>query len=328
MTIKQIYALALKMGLAADPRGPQGVKRYLGSIKKHYESLSAEDKKYFDENKLTDPYADSDIHLSPGGESEIKTVMAGIDMGVPEILLGAELQERGTRIDLLLGHHPIGKTYAELSEVMDLQVDVFASYGVPMHVAENLMHERMSEVSRGIKAANHYREIDAARLLGINLMNVHTPTDNLVKKFVKDFLKKKNPETVGEMLKALLEIPEYAEAKHRGAGPYLISGRPQNRVGKFMIDMTGGTSPADKIYQEISKAGVSTIVGMHMNEKGFAEAKGAFLNIIIAGHIASDSLGLNLFLDELEKKGIKIIPCSGLIRVSRVSPKQSKQVKR
>ncbi|KKR97364.1 MAG: hypothetical protein UU49_C0033G0007, partial [Candidatus Magasanikbacteria bacterium GW2011_GWC2_41_17] len=48
------------------------------------------------------------------------------------------------------------------------------------------------------------------------------------------------------------------------------------------------------------------------------EAKGAFLNIIIAGHIASDSLGLNLFLDELEKKGIKIIPCSGLIRVSRV----------
>lgn len=319
MTIKQIYALALKMGLAADPRGPQGVKRYLNSIKKHYESLSAEDKKYFDQNKLTDPYADSDIHLSPGGESEIKTILAGIDMGVPEILLGAELQERGTRIDLLLGHHPIGRTLAELSEVMDLQVDVFAGYGVPMHVAENLMHERMSEVSRNIKADNHYREVDAARLLGFNLMNIHTLTDNLVKKYVKNFLKKENPETVGEILKTLLEIPEYAEAKRRGAGPYLISGRPQNRVGKLMIDMTGGASPSDKIYQELSQAGVSTIVGMHMNEKSFAEAKNAFLNIIIAGHIASDSLGMNLFLDELEKKGIKIIPCSGLIRISRVS---------
>jgi len=26
---------------------------------------------------------------------------------------------------------------------------------------------------------------------------------------------------------------------------------------------------------------------------------------------------MNLFLDELEKKGIEIVPCSGLIRVSR-----------
>lgn len=321
MTIKQIYALALKMGLAADPRGPKGIKRYLNSVKKHYESLSADEKKYFDQNKLIDPYADSDIHLSPGGETEVKTILAGIDMGVPEILLGAEIQERGQRVDLLLGHHPIGKTLAELPEVMDLQIDVFGSYGVPVHVAENLMHERIDEVSRGIKAGNHYREIDAARLLGLNLMNIHTLTDNLVKKFIKDFLKKKNPETAGDILKALLEIPEYVEAKRRGAGPYLIAGRSQNRVGKFMIDMTGGTSPADKIYQELSKAGVSTVVGMHMNEKGFAEAKSAFLNIVIAGHIASDSLGMNLFLDELEKKGIKIIPCSGLIRVSRIRTK-------
>ena len=32
-------------------------------------------------------------------------------------------------------------------------------------------------------------------------------------------------------------------------------------------------------------------------------------------------LGLNLFLDELEKKGVEIIPCSGLYRVSRVKKK-------
>jgi len=33
--------------------------------------------------------------------------------------------------------------------------------------------------------------------------------------------------------------------------------------------------------------------------------------------MSSDSLGVNLFLDELEKRGIEIIPCSGFIRVSR-----------
>jgi len=39
--------------------------------------------------------------------------------------------------------------------------------------------------------------------------------------------------------------------------------------------------------------------------------------VVIAGHISSDSLGVNQFLDELEKRSIEIIPCSGLIRVSR-----------
>ena len=48
------------------------------------------------------------------------------------------------------------------------------------------------------------------------------------------------------------------------------------------------------------------------------EAEKANINVVVAGHISSDSIGVNLFLDELEKQGIKIIPCSGLIRVSRV----------
>jgi hypothetical protein len=34
--------------------------------------------------------------------------------------------------------------------------------------------------------------------------------------------------------------------------------------------------------------------------------------------MASDSLGMNYILDEYEKKGIEIIPCSGMIRVSRI----------
>jgi len=56
---------------------------------------------------------------------------------------------------------------------------------------------------------------------------------------------------------------------------------------------------------------------MHMREESKKEAEAANINVVIAGHISSDSLGMNLFLDELEKRGIEIIPCSGLIRVSR-----------
>jgi hypothetical protein len=34
--------------------------------------------------------------------------------------------------------------------------------------------------------------------------------------------------------------------------------------------------------------------------------------------MSSDSIGMNIFLDELEKRGIEIISCSGFIRVSRI----------
>jgi len=40
--------------------------------------------------------------------------------------------------------------------------------------------------------------------------------------------------------------------------------------------------------------------------------------VVIAGHISSDNLGINLMLDELQKKGsLKILDCSGFRRFSR-----------
>ena len=67
----------------------------------------------------------------------------------------------------------------------------------------------------------------------------------------------------------------------------------------------------------MAQVGIGTIVGMHMSEEHKKEAENALVNVVIAGHMSSDSLGVNLFLDELEKRGVEIIPCSGLIRVSR-----------
>jgi len=57
---------------------------------------------------------------------------------------------------------------------------------------------------------------------------------------------------------------------------------------------------------------------MHMSEEWKKQAEKYHINVVIAGHMASDSIGINLFLDEIEKKGIEIIPCSGLIRYSRI----------
>jgi len=324
ITIQGIYDLALKLGLAADPRGTAGVKKYLAKTKRAYEALPASEKKYFNQSKLVDPYADSDIHLADRRDRPVKRVLVGIDIDVGEVLLADRLKQLGKPVDVVIAHHPFGQALVDLHEVMALQADVMHTLGVPLHVAENLMEERMGQVGRGIHPINHFRAIDAAKLLGVNLMNLHTLTDNLVDKFVRNFLKRQRPETVGEVVKALLTIPEYEQAKKVGAGPRLIFGRESNRAGKIMTEMTGGTEAGEKVYQELSHAGVSTLVSMHMAEKNLEQAKNALLNVVIAGHTSSDSLGMNLFLDELAKRGVEIVPCSGLIRVNRSSKLRTK----
>jgi hypothetical protein len=56
---------------------------------------------------------------------------------------------------------------------------------------------------------------------------------------------------------------------------------------------------------------------MHVPESHIEEARKNHINIIISGHMASDSLGINLFADKVEQNGVEIIPCSGFIRVKR-----------
>lgn len=317
MKVQEIFDLGTKLGIANDPRGPKVVKKHLERMNKMYNEMKPEDKKFFDTEKLTNPFPDGAVHVDDG-KTQVKRVLAGIDINAPEILLASQLNERGKKIDLVIAHHPEGKALANLHEVMDMSVDVYEQMGVPVHIAEKIFEERVKEVGRGVHPINHNQAVDVARLLNINFINTHTITDNMVDTFMRDYLKRKAPETVGEIIKVLMELPEYQQAKMWGAGPRIISGGPSHRVGKVLVEMTGGTNPSPKVYEQLSQYGISTVLGMHMRDDSMKQASEHHMNVIIAGHMPSDSLGMNLFLDELEKKGIEIVPCGGLVRVSRV----------
>lgn len=302
------------MGIEADFRGKEGVKKFLERKKEKYEKLSEIEKEEFDKDALENPYLDSRIcHIAQ--DKKVKKVLIGIDIEPAEILMAKEIGE----IDLIIAHHPIGKGLAHLADVMDLHCDVLSFYGVPINIAESLMKERIGEVARGVNKLNHQRTVDAAKLLKVNLMNSHTPCDNLAAKFLKDLIEKEKPERVGDLINLLKEIPEYREAMKMGAGPKIFVGAPENRCGRIALtEITGGTEGSPKLYEKMANTGIGTVVAMHQSEEHRKEAETANINVVIAGHMSSDSLGVNLFLDELEKRGIEIVPCSGLIRVSRV----------
>jgi len=297
-----------------DFRGPERVQKLLIQKNEKFQILPAKEQQEFDKESLTNPYLDSGVY-NISEDKEIKRVLVGIDIGPEEILLAKELGN----IDLVIGHHPIGKGLAQLADVMDLQCDVYNFYGVPINIAEGLMRERISEVARGVNAINHQRTPDTARLLGINVMNTHTPADNMAAKFLKNFLENRKFEKVSEVVAALKELPEYKEAMKIGVGPKVFVGSPDARCGKIALtEITGGTEGSPKLYEKIAQAGVGTVIGMHISEEHKKEAQGAHINIVIAGHMSSDSLGMNLLMDELQRQGIEIVACSGFTRVSRI----------
>lgn len=313
MTIQDIFNLAIKMGVDSDLRGRERVEKFLQRKKVKYDKLSEKEKEEFDMDSLENPYLDSRI-LNISEDREIKRAIVGIDIDPAEILLAKELGN----IDLVIAHHPRGKALASLHDVMEMQCEILSLYGVPVNITEGLMKQKIAEVARGISGINHQRPVDAARLTGVNFINLHTPLDNLAAKFLKDKIEEKNPERLEDLLNLLKEVPEYKEAIKIGSGPEIFVGSLENRCGKITVtEITGGTEGSPKLYEKMANAGIGTVVSMHQSEEHRKEAETANINVIIAGHISSDSLGVNLFLDELERQGIEIIPCSGLIRICR-----------
>jgi hypothetical protein len=252
--------------------------------------------------------------------------MIGIDLEVQELVLADRLGDKGAGIDVCITHHPQGYARTGMWRVMEMHADILNKLGIPINVAEGIMDPRKHKVKRGILGQNHTRTVDAAGLLGMPYMCIHTPADNCVTTHLQSLFNEKKPETVGEVIDIVEEIPEYKGVKKYETGLMLhtrsaksVTDPHQIRAGEVFVDMTGGTGGSKYLFEKlIANTNVGTIVTMHISEENLSYAKKNHVNVLIAGHMASDSLGMNLLYDEVFKgSDIEIVPCSGYIRVER-----------
>lgn len=314
MNSSEIFDLAISMAKEADLRGSDLVESGLSKIKKSYDKLSEQEKSEFDLDKLNNPYLDSKVLYD--NKKAVKKIMVGIDISGAELILAKQLGD----IDLIISHHPQGKALADLASVMPMQAQILANYGLPINIAESVLKLRLQEVSRSVGASNFNRNVDLAKFLDLNFMCLHTPTDNLAAKYLSNILSDlKEYDSVADLMEKLKDIEEYRLAQKNSAGPVIFAGQAENSLGKLVLtEITGGTNGSKDTYSKMAQYGFGTIVGMHMEEEHRKEAEKNHINVVIAGHMSSDSLGVNLFLDQLELKGIEILPLGGLTRVKRV----------
>jgi len=289
MKLSRFYDLVIKLGAECDPR-------------KNKSAIKS--------------YPDTAI-LYGDLKTRVKKILVGVDMEVGELLLADKIRQK-SGLDLVVAHHPEGRAYALLHEVMQLQVDLLIQAGISGIVAQKLLEERKNEVERRILPQNHTRSVDAARILNMPYMCMHTPADNHVNYFLKKLLEAKKPKLVRDIIDILLGIPEYQEAKKNMSGPRIILGALNKPVGKIFLEMTGGTEGPKDVFAKLYKTGVRTLISMHLSDEHLKKVKEANLNVVIAGHIASDSLGLNLLLDRIEKEEkLEVTGCSGFKRIKR-----------
>lgn len=319
MKLREIYEFAIVQGRAKDPRSAKEIDYLLKEEERRYQVLPAYAKEHFDSERLRNPYADTRV-LQGNGEEDIQRVLVGIDIQPAELLLAEYLRHRGERIDLVIAHHPEGKARAKFFEVMDIQIDLLVKRGIPVTMAEGMLGPRKKEVFRRETGRNHFQEIDTARLLNIPLMCIHTPADNQVAAYLDEIFQQKAPSRLKEVLEILYAVPEYQIAAQNNDEPLILLGEPEKRAGRIFVDMTGGTEGSVEALERLAKAGVGTVICMHMSENHLKNAEKFYLNVVLAGHISSDTLGLNLLFDALEAQRGKLEYCeiSGFRRVRRI----------
>ncbi len=244
--------------------------------------------------------ADSGV-LVPGKFGD--KVLFAIDVGVGELLLAGRLGASG-----VIAHHPPGgQPRLHWHEVLWRHVDLLINYGIPVDEAQGAVTELVSEFSARDHAANFLHVPAAAKALGIPLVGIHTPLDEIGRKRLVDTAEELSPEEpVGLLVEKLEKIPEFTAA---ATEMEVRVGSLENRVGRVGVFHGAGTNGGYPVAACAFRHGIDTVIYIHCSDAAAKRLAREFpdKNLIVMGHIAADSLGINPFLEALEERGLEVV---------------------
>lgn len=250
-----------------------------------------------------------DTEIGCAGE-DIRRVLAGIDMSDTTLLAAKQMG-----YDCVAEHHGImGKATHIGDQMYKDQMMLMYKFGVPINVAQKVIETRAKEESQKMHSKNLNRQADFAKFLDMPYVGIHTPADLIGQKIVQDrmdALSQGNPfVTLQDVVDALNEFPEVKNALQ---DPWIRVGSHDSYAGKICVMFAGVTCSTAEVYKTFFDYGVGTLIMMHMPEdmvKAVREQNKG--NLIIAGHMASDSIGFNRILDAWEEAGLEVTRIGGL----------------
>jgi putative NIF3 family GTP cyclohydrolase 1 type 2 len=245
---------------------------------------------------------DSAIYVKGKG---IRKILFGIDAGVQEILLAQKMH-----CNAVISHHPQGGTaILNFHKMFERHVELMVEAGVPKKEAEQAVQKKRDALEVENHARNYDHNVSVARLLKMPYMNIHAPLDEIGRQRMTKQVKlatEKNPKaTVDDIVASLQNLSEF---KNAHTAIKIRLGKASNKAGKVVVSHAAGTNGGYDVAKTFFKYGVGTLIYIHISSSDLEHLRAEGLeNLIVTGHISSDSVGINPFLAELENKGISVI---------------------
>ncbi len=240
----------------------------------------------------------------------IEKVLCGIDMNTPELLVAKMMG-----YDCVVGHHPRNTDLKGMVDLFREQMYAMHEQGVPLNEAQKLIETGATKMADADHGFNFNRNASAAEVLRMPFVCIHTPADIIVEKGIQKLLDERFADKPRVKLKEIIDVlGEVDEYKRAIFPPKIAVGSPDSYAGKIHVVMSGVTGGGPDVYKAYFRAGVGTLVMMHASEediKAISEQKVG--NLIVAGHMASDSYGMNRIIEVWERAGLKVTKMSGLL---------------
>jgi putative NIF3 family GTP cyclohydrolase 1 type 2 len=242
--------------------------------------------------------ADSAVHVKG---RNINKVLIAIDVGTAELMLARQLQ-----CDAVIAHHPVGIAHVNFYKVFDRHVEFMVEHGVPKKIAKEAVAKLKERVATRNHAEIYSEVVGAAKALGMPLVNIHQPCDEYMRQVILKAIKSGRTEHVSDIVKSIGEIPEFGNAATRVE---VKLGSEKNRAGHWALVVAAGTNGGYNIAKAYIQHGVSTVIYLHVDYGELIKLREENLegNLIIMGHLAGDSVGLNGLGDRLERLGVETV---------------------
>ncbi len=241
---------------------------------------------------------DSAIHVKG---RKIKKVLIAIDVTSAELILAKNLG-----CDAVIAHHPLGSAALNFYKVFDRHIEFMLEHGVPQDKAADIVKKMKDRIKVKSHAHIYTDVVSAARILGMPLLNIHQPCDEYMRRKILDKIKTGYPDMVSDIVKSIEEIPEFRNSHTRIKVCY---GSKKNKIGRWALVIAAGTNGGFPIAKAYFEHGISTVIYLHIDYKDLTKMYEEKLegNLIILGHLAGDSIGLNALANRLEEKGLETV---------------------
>jgi len=248
--------------------------------------------------------ADSAVHVKG---RNIRKVLIAIDVGTAELMLARQLG-----CDAVIAHHPIGIARVNFYRVFDRHVDFMVEHGVPKKIARQAVEKLKERVATRNHADIYSDVVGAAKALGMPLVNLHQPCDEYMRQVILEAIKSGRTEHVSDIVRSINRIPEFRRAATRVE---VKLGSEKSRAGRWALVVAAGTNGGYNIAKAYMQHGVSTVIYLHVDYGELTKMREDRLagNLVVMGHLAGDSVGVNGLAERLEGLGVETVKV-GILR--------------